>query len=83
MDENVKTQLKWKFYRLTVELNIIILLVAVSILVLLLIHSPFTIPVIVGMLILVLVLSLDFSKKYRETKTWLDVVNADKEKEKL
>jgi hypothetical protein len=80
MDENAKARFKWKFYRLTVELNIIVLLFAVSILVFLIIHSPYTTPVIIGMLALALILSWDFIKKYQETKAWLDV-NTDKEKE--
>jgi hypothetical protein len=78
MDENAKTRFKWKFYRLTVELNIIVLLVAMSIPVFLLIHSPFIVPVIIVMLALALILSWDFFKKYQETKAWLDD-NAEKE----
>jgi len=78
MDENTKTQFKWKFYRLTVELNIIVLLVTMSIPVFLIIHSPYTVPIIVGMLALALIVSSDFIKKYRETKAWLDN-NAEKE----
>jgi Ca2+/Na+ antiporter len=80
MDENAKARFKWKFYRLTVELNIIVLLVAISIPVFLIIHSPYTVPVIMGLLALALVLSLDFIKKYRQTKAWLDD-NAKKENE--
>ncbi len=80
MDNNAKAQFKWKFYRLTVELNIIVLLVAMSIPVFLIIHSPYTVPVIIGMLVLALILSWDFIKKYRKTKAWLDD-NAEKEKE--
>jgi hypothetical protein len=72
MDENAKTQFKWKFYRLTVELNIIVLLIAMSILVFFLIHSTYIIPLIIGMLILTAVISLDFFRKYNETKIWLD-----------
>ncbi|MHB8053232.1 MAG: hypothetical protein ACYDEZ_08115 [Methanoregula sp.] len=80
MDENAKAQFKWKFYRLTVEINIIVLLVAMSIPLFLIIHSPYTVPVIIGMLALALILSSDFIKKYRETKVWLDDI-AEKEKE--
>jgi Ca2+/Na+ antiporter len=72
MEEDAKTRFKWKFYRLTIELNIIILLVAMSIIVLFIIHSPYSIPIIIGMLILAFFLSLDFFKKYKETKKWLD-----------
>jgi Ca2+/Na+ antiporter len=80
MDENAKAQFRWKFYRLTVELNIIVLLVAMSVPVFLLIHSPYTIPAILGMLAFAFILFLDFFKKYQETKAWLDD-NAEKEKE--
>jgi hypothetical protein len=81
MDENAKAQFKWKFYRLTVELNLIVLLAAMSIPVFLIIHSSFTLPLIIGMLILALVLFSDFLKKYRETKAWLDAAT-EKEKDK-
>ena len=72
MEEDTKTRFKWKFYQLTIELNIIILLVAMSIIVFFIIHSPYSVPIIMGMLILALILSLDFFKKYKETKKWLD-----------
>jgi hypothetical protein len=72
MEEDVKTRFKWKFYRLTLELNIIILLVAMSIIVFFILHSPYSIPIIIGMLILAFILSLDFFKKYKDTKKWLD-----------
>ena len=79
MEDDSKTRFKWKFYRLTIELNIIILLVAVSIIVFFIVHSPYSVPIIIGMLILVLILSLDFFKKYKETKKWLDK-QAEKDK---
>lgn len=72
MEDDVKTRFKWKFYRLTVELNIIILLVAMSIIVFFILHSPYSIPIIIGMLILAFILSWDFFKKYKDTKKWLD-----------
>ena len=72
MEEDAKTRFKWKFYRLTVELNIIILLVAMSIIVFFILHSPYSIPIIIGTLILAFILSLDFFKKYKDTKKWLD-----------
>jgi|APHig6443717817_1056837.scaffolds.fasta_scaffold299953_1 hypothetical protein len=80
MDEKAKAQFKWKFYRLTVELNIIVLLIAMSIPVFLIIRSPYTIPIVMGMLALALILLWDFLGKYRETKAWLDDI-AEKEKE--
>ena len=81
MDEDAKTRFKWKFYRLTVELNIIVLLVALCILVFFIIHSSYAIPAIIGMLVLTLFLSWDFIKKYKHTKAWLDE-NAEQEKKR-
>ncbi len=72
MEEDVKTRFKWKFYHLTIELNIIILLVAMSIMVFFIFHSPYSIPIIIGMLIVAFIVSLDFFKKYKATKKWLD-----------
>ena len=80
MEEDAKAQFRWKFYGLTVELNIIVLLVALSVIVFFIIHSPYTLPAILVMLILALVLSLDFAKRYRETKAWL-YVQPEKSKE--
>jgi len=80
MDADAKVQFKWKFYRLTVEFNIIVLLIAMSVPVFLIIHSPYTIPIIIGMLALALLVLWDFLGNYRETKAWLDDV-AEKETE--
>ena len=80
MDADAKVQFKWKFYRLTVELNIIVLLIAMSIPVFLIIQSHYTLPIVMGMLALALILLWDFLGKYRETKAWLDAI-AEKEKE--
>jgi len=71
MDSKAKDQFRWKFYRLAVQLNAIILLVALSALALFLFPEQFRIPAIVIMLVLALVLSIDFRKKYHETKAWL------------
>ncbi|HZK30968.1 MAG TPA: hypothetical protein VFC43_07040 [Methanoregula sp.] len=71
MDEDAKNRFKWKFYRLTIQLNIIILLIALSVIVFLIIHSPYSVPVIICMIFLALFLALDFIKKYKETKKWL------------
>lgn len=71
MEVDAKTQFRWKFYRLTIELNVIVMLVALSIIAFFIVHSPYTPPAILVMLILALVLCLDFTKKYKETKAWL------------
>jgi len=72
MDEDAKTRLKWKFYRLAIQLNIIILLAAVSIVVFFLFQSIYTLPLVIVILILILVLCWDFFHRYRKTKAWLD-----------
>lgn len=73
MDEDSKKLFKWKFYRLTVQLNVIVLLVAFSVICLFLTQIPYRIYLLIGMLILACILSFDFTKKYRETKAWLDI----------
>jgi len=72
MEEDAKNRFKYKFYRLTIQLNIIIFLVAISVMIFFIVQSPYSVPIIIGMLILALILSLDFFKKYKETKKWLD-----------
>ncbi|HVP96845.1 hypothetical protein [Methanoregula sp.] len=72
MDETAKEQFKWKFYRLAVQLNAIILLVALAVLAWFLVPSPFRIPVCAVMLLVALVLSWNFRSSYRLTKAWLD-----------
>ena len=80
MEEDAKTQFRWKFYALTVELNVIVLLIALSVIFFFIIHSPYTPQAILVMLVIALVLSLDFSKRYRETKAWL-YAQPDKKKD--
>ncbi len=80
MDENSKKEFRWKFYHLTAELNIIILLAAMSVPLYLIVHTPYTLPVIIVMLAIALILSLDFVKRYRGTRAWLDI-HGDQEKE--
>ena len=74
MDAKAKDQFRWKFYRLAVELNIIILLVAVSILIFFIFPQRWETvryPLIVVMLVIAGILSLDFRKRYFQTKGWL------------
>ncbi|MDO8871452.1 MAG: hypothetical protein Q7V05_01815 [Methanoregula sp.] len=71
MEEDAKNRFRLKFYGLTIELNIIVLLVALSVIIFFIVRSQYTPIAILVMLILALVLSLDFVKRYRETKAWL------------
>jgi uncharacterized membrane-anchored protein YitT (DUF2179 family) len=71
MEDDAKVRFKRKFYGLTVELNIIVMLVALSVIVFFIIRSPYTLPAILAMLVLTLVVSLDFAKRYKEMKAWI------------
>ena len=74
MDVKAKDQFRWKFYRLAVELNIIILLVAVSVLIFFILPERlegYRLPMIAIMLVTAAILSFDFRKRYAETKAWL------------
>ena len=74
MDEKTKNTFRWKFYRLAVELNVIILLVAVSILVFFIVPQRLDgirYPAIVIMLVVAGIVLVDFRKRYGETKAWL------------
>jgi hypothetical protein len=74
MDAQAKDQFRWKFYRLAVELNIIILLVAVSVLFLFILPArleSYRFPLIAVMLLAAAIISFDFRKRYRETRAWL------------
>jgi hypothetical protein len=74
MDPQAKDQFRWKFYRLAVELNIIILLVAVSVLFLFILPArleSFRLPLVAVMLLAAALISIDFRKRYRETRAWL------------
>ena len=81
MDKDSKTQFKWKFYRLTLQLNVIIILVALAAICLFLVQIPFRIFFLSGMLIIAGVLANNFIRKYKETKDWLDVHSTKDESE--
>jgi len=72
MDESSKEQFRWKFYRLALQLNAIILLVALSVLAIFLVPGPYRLPAVAVMLAIAVVLSWNFVLKYRSTKAWLD-----------
>lgn len=74
MDERAKTEFRWKFYRLAIELNVIILLVALSVLFLFLFPQRMDgirYPLIIVMLVIAGIIALDFRKRYVLTKAWL------------
>jgi cell division protein FtsW (lipid II flippase) len=74
MEQKAKDQFRMKFYRLAVQLNIIILLVVVPVLFLFIFPSrfeTFRYPVIAVMLLAALILAINFRTNYHETRAWL------------
>ncbi|OPX69739.1 MAG: hypothetical protein A4E37_00307 [Methanoregulaceae archaeon PtaB.Bin056] len=72
MDEATKEQLKWKFYRLAILLNAIILLVALGVIALLKLKEPYAVPAGAALLLMALGLAVYFRGQYVFTKRWLD-----------
>jgi cell division protein FtsW (lipid II flippase) len=72
MDEENKKKFKTKFYFLAVQLNAVILFFALAVIMFFIGPGQFRIPLIFVMIIIALLFSLNFIKKYKETKLWLD-----------
>jgi hypothetical protein len=72
MDEKTKDKFKWKFYGLTVLLNIIILVAACIVISFFLAPGQYKMVIPVVLLVLDLVLIFFFVRSYRTTKKWLD-----------
>jgi hypothetical protein len=71
MDLATKEQFKWKFYRLVVMLNLIILLVAIGIIALFLAPVAFRIPVFLFLILSAAMFTIYFWYQYRRTQEWL------------
>jgi cell division protein FtsW (lipid II flippase) len=72
MDEDNKKKFQMKFYFLALQLNAIILFFTLAVIMFFIGPGQFRIPLILVMILIALVLSLNFKKKYNETKLWLD-----------
>ncbi len=72
MDEATKEQLKWKFYRLAILLNAIILLVALGVIAFLKLKEPLAVPVGAALLFMAIGLAIYFRRQYVSTRRWLD-----------
>jgi hypothetical protein len=84
MDEQTKLEWKWKFYKLAILLNAIVICFAVAIVSIILFPDPFRIPCFIIALAIALVLSRVFTIQYRAAKVWLDEhAGTKKEIEKL
>lgn len=71
MDPAAKERFKWKFYRLAVLLNLIILLVAIGVIAFFRAPPEYRIPSFVILVLAAGTLGIYFWRKYQETKTWL------------
>jgi hypothetical protein len=76
MEERVKETFKWKFWHLTMLLNLTILFYALVIIFLLIIPNPYKIPGSIFFLIAAIVMTVISQKIYAQTKEWLNQ-NAD------
>lgn len=72
MDEATKEQLKWKFYRLAIILNAIVLLVAIGVIALLKLPGYPGITAGMAMFALAAGLGMYFRMQYQSTRKWLD-----------
>jgi hypothetical protein len=72
MDTATKEQFKWKFYRLAMLLNLIVLLIAAGVIAFFIAPEDYKIPAFLILLIVAFMAGIYFRGKYRETKEWLD-----------
>lgn len=72
MDEATKERFKWKFYKLTLVLNVIILLAALGVIALFKAPFDMNIPFSLGLFAATAVLSVLFLRMYKVEKAWLD-----------
>ena len=72
MDAETREQWRWKFYRLALHLNAVILCIAITVIAAVLAPFPYRLPSIAILIVLDLILSYTFSRNYYATKAWLD-----------
>lgn len=70
MDDATKERFKWKFYKLTLLLNVVILFYALAVMALFK-GGGFALPLFAALVIAASVLALVFMRLYRKEKTWL------------
>jgi cell division protein FtsW (lipid II flippase) len=72
MDPATKERFRWKFYRLQVLINVVVLLIAVGVIALFLAPENLQIPVFLILILAALILAVYTGRSYRETKRWLE-----------
>jgi len=71
MDLATKEQFKWKFYRLVLMLNVIILIIAIGIIALFKAPDAYRIPVFLLLVLSATGFTIYFWSQYRSTHAWL------------
>ena len=72
MDTETRELWRWKFYRLALHLNAVILCAALTVMAVLKAPDPFRIPLVAILIILDIFLSYTFYRNYFITRAWLD-----------
>ncbi len=72
MDDATKERFKWKFYKLTLLLNVVILFYALSVMALFK-GGGYALPLFAGFVVVASALAFVFMRMYRKEKTWLMV----------
>jgi small-conductance mechanosensitive channel len=72
MDEACRQALKWKFTRLTLLLNIIVLLVAAAVIAAFRLPPGINLPIAAMLAAAAVGLAIYFMRNYRTTKEWLE-----------
>lgn len=72
MDEATRERFKWKFYRLAVLLNGIILCIAIGFIALFKAPAGYAVPLAAALFIVAGLIAIYFRGQYKATKAWLD-----------
>ncbi|MDH7509758.1 MAG: hypothetical protein QHH04_01800 [Methanolinea sp.] len=72
MDAATREQFKWKFYKLAIILNGVVLMAAIGVVVLFKAPGTISTPLAALFFILAAGLSFYFRRRYRSTREWLD-----------
>ena len=72
MDEVAKGRFKWKFYKLTVLLNLVVLFIALAVILAVIGPAKYRIPVAVIFPLGAAFLSIYLLRQYKSTKKWLE-----------
>lgn len=72
MDEATRQLWTWKFYRVALHLNMVILAVALTVLAAILAPEPYRIPAVAVLLVIDGILIVTFNRNYHATKGWIE-----------